>query len=465
MAVRQFSATTVVRSIPHAAWALALVAGAAVCCALLPPQVAFRPQPVAGLTLVAVGAIAVLWPGRQPWNAYVRWSGAAVLWGVVGWCALSQVAPLTQPRSLVWSLRGLPIVAAAGLWLWPQLSPRWLRRALVAVALPTGAALALVAWCSPPRPLDFQPYYVAVDAQGTVYVTDAESPVIRVFGPDGTLRAKLRPGLASRQGPPGPGFSPPGPYSDPEGLGVPRATPGTARVSGALQPWPTGTDDFWFCGLALDGHNRLHVPDWMRGSMLRFAPDGRLQARWPLPRDYRPSLGCVATAGADVYLSDSRGTILRLDASGHTLDGWALSERIVGGITVTPDGTALYALAQERVYRLDLRRRDWTSWPLPAPRGPLGQPYQAILAPAADRVLVANLAAHRVDGHRADGAPDGYLGGPGPWPGQFGQVGGLAHAPDGHLYVADFDHRALQRLDASGRPDALFRSPDDDEAE
>lgn len=446
-------------------WTLALAASAAVVCAVAPPRVVFQPQPLAGLVLVVVGVVVALWPARPAIGGRLRWIGVTVLWLVIAWCVLSQPVPLTEPQSLVWSLRLLPVLLAVGVWLWPQLPRAWQRRTLAAVALPSVAGLALVAWGSPPHPLDFAPYYVVVDAHGTLYVSDAASPVIRVFGADGALRAKLRPGLASLQGPPGPGFSPPGPYNDPDGLGVPRATPGSAIVAGALQPWPLGTDDFWFCGLTVDGRNRLYVPDWMRGRMLRFGPDGQLEARLPLPTGYQPSLGCVTATGNAVYLSDAHGAILRLDPAGEMRTRWSLPEAIIGGIAAAPDGRSLYALARTRVYRLDLATGGLTSWPLPAPTGPLGQPYQAILPLHGDRVLITNLAAHRIDIYTADGRARGSLGGPGRWPGQFGQVGGLARDGSGHVYVADFDHRALQRFIASGRLDALYRSPDDDEAE
>jgi hypothetical protein len=457
-------------------WRIALVAGAVGCCLALPPRIGLHPALASALAVVVAGAAAALWPRGARWprrpslapprrgaGRWVRWSGVALLWAAIAWCVVSQVAPLTEPRSLVWSLRGLPLVLVAGVWVWPQLSQRWQRRALAAMVLPTGIALALVAWSSPPHPLDFQPYYVAVDGHGTLYVSDAGSPVIRVFAPDGTLRAKLRPGVASNQGIPGPGFMPPGPYNDPDGLGVPRATPGTGTVSATLRPYPFGADDFWFCGLAVGTHDRLYVPDWMRGRMLRFAPDGRLEARWPLPNGYHPSLGCVATAGNDVLLSDEHGTIVRLDATGRELARWTLPERSTGGISVAPDGTTLFALALTRVYRLNLASGATSSWALPAPSGPLGNPYQAILAASGDRLFITDLGQHRVDVYRTDGQSEGVWGGPGVWPGQFGQVGGLARDAAGLIYVADFDHRVVQRFTGSGEIDALYRSPDDDE--
>ena len=448
---------------PGLPWRLVLIAGAVACCLALPPLVGLHPMGVLALTLLVVGAVAAVFPGRLPWMRAVRGCGAALLWMLIAWCVVSQVVPLTQPTPLAWSLRLLPVLLALALWTFPQLPRPWQRRALLAMVLPTGVMLALVAWASPPYELDFQPYYVAVDPQGTVYVSDALSPVIRVFAPDGTLRAKLRPGLASVQGVPGPGFMPPGPYNDPDGLGVPRTTPGTSRVSATLQPFPYGVDDFWFCGLAIGPHNRLYVPDWMRGRMLRFAPDGRLEARWPLPAKYQPSLGCVATAGNDVLLSAENGTILRLDSAGHVLTQWHLPEHIAGGISVAPDGRSLFTLALARVYRLNLASGALTSWPLPPVRGPLGNPYQAILAAAGDRVFVSDLAHHQVAVFRGNGQQLGVWGRPGVWPGQFGQVGGLAHDSSGNIYVADFDHRALQRFTSGGQIDALYRSPDDDE--
>lgn len=457
-------------------WALALIAGAALCCLLMPPLVAFRPQPLLALGGVAAGGVMLSWPFVHPLRmGWIGWGlaagGALFLWGIIVWCSLSQVAPIIQPTGFTWGLRGLPIVLVAAIWLWLVLSSDWQRRTLLAVALPSMAGLGLVAWTSSPlQPVNFQPYYVAVDTRGTIYVTDAASPVIRVFGSGGSLRAKLRPGLASRQGPPGPGFSQPGPYNDPERLGVPRASSGSTSVSGSLRPWAPGTDDFWFCGMALDSHDNLYVPDWMHSRMLRFAPNGQLMARWSLPQDYHPSLGCITTGTDDaLYLSDERGVILRLDAHGHVLAHWAVPEAIVGGISVLPGGNTVYALALTRVYQVDPGGGVIGSWPLPTPTGLLGRPYQGILATTGGRVLVTNLAAHRVDvyctGVTGVGRACGHIGSRGIWPGQFGQVGGMARDNRGDLYIADFDHRVLQRFTSDGALDALYWGPDDDEVD
>lgn len=447
-----------------------LIVGALLCCALLPPIAVFEPVRApalllwgAGTALLAAAALVAGrgW-GRRIWLALFI-AGAALLWGLLTWCVFSQISPLTETRNLTWGVRGLPLAFACGVWLWLMLPLAWQRRALLAVVVPSLLALAFIAWSRPPRPLDFQPYYVTVDSSGVFYVTDASAPVIRVFGPDGALRNKLRPGVASMQGPPGPGFTPPGPFNDPDGLGVPRGAPGARTVTGALNPIPYGVDDFWFCGLAIAPTHDLYVTDWMRGRMLRFATDGRLLARWTLPSGYQPSLNCVAALGNDLLLSDASGAVLRLDSAGHLLQRWTLPEKLFGGIAVAPDGMAIYALARTHVYRITPATGTISSWALLSPTTALATPYQAILALDAQRVAVTNLGAHRLDLYTSDGRPLGAWGRHGIWPGDFQQVGGLARDALGRVYVCDFDGRVVQRFSPSGKINALYWSPDDDE--
>ncbi len=162
------------------AWG-ALLLGALVCSARLSPVAAFQPRPQLGLALSLLGGGALLLSRTHPALHPLRWVGAAVLWACLCWCVLSQPMPLTRPPSLEWSLRGVPLILAAALWLWLVLRAPLLRRAVAAALLPSLVALALVAWSSPPHPLTFAPYYLAVDSHGTLYATDAAAPVIRVF--------------------------------------------------------------------------------------------------------------------------------------------------------------------------------------------------------------------------------------------------------------------------------------------
>src|SRR5262249_47005812 len=197
--------------------ALVLAGAAVALCVLSPPQLGFRPQPQIGLAFTAPAAAAALVSGRRPWAWALRLLGLTALWGILAWCALSQPTPFTTPLPATWSRRMLPLVLLAALWLWLRIPRGWQQRGVIALTLPTLAGLGLILARTPSHTRNFSPYYLAVDSQGVLYVAESESSEVRVFGPNGALRAKLRVGVASIQGPPGPGFSPPGPLDDPLG--------------------------------------------------------------------------------------------------------------------------------------------------------------------------------------------------------------------------------------------------------
>jgi hypothetical protein len=478
---------------------LALALGALALSLLLPPQVAFRAEPLPALALSLAGALALLLPKirwrfkprlkaepqspptrakrreypvfkrafygqNSPWrwlHIAIQVMGFLLLCSVMGWDMLSQVIPLNMPVALVESLRALPVVTVAGLAALLLARPAWQRRALVALLLPTLLALSFVAMRTPPFVLDFRPYWLAADGHGTLYVTDVESPVIRVFAPDGSLHAKLRPRIAALQGPPGTGFSPPGPWNDPDQLGVPSLTGQPQNGGGWLRPWPPNTDEFLFCGLAIDDQNRLYVLDWLGNQVLRFTPDGLLDEMWPLPKDYQPTTGCLALSQGRLYVGDQRGQVLTYDLTGHLL----ASEKLPGpltGLSVDHSGH-LYALLSNHIWRETLASHQVMIWNLPPPRGPLGFPYETLLALNSDQLLVSDLNTNRILRYTGEGRLLGVIGGAGNQPGQFAGVGAMTMSSDGHLYVTDSDHRVVQRFAPDGAVDGLYRGPDDDE--
>jgi sugar lactone lactonase YvrE len=446
---------------------LGLCVGALITVLLSPPQVDFQPEPLPALALSLVGAL-VLLPPCLPRMLRWRWlrlvtqsAGFILLFAVIGWAVLSQPIALNMPLALAESLRALPVVALAGLAALLIVRLAWQRRALVALILPTLLALSFIAVRTPPYVLDFRPYWLAVDGHGTLYVTDVESPVIRVFTPDGGLQAKLRPRLAARKGPPGVGFSPPGPWNDPDQLGVPSLT-GSQNSAGWLRPWPANTDEFLFCGLAVDSQNRLYVLDWLGNQMLRFTPDGMLDEMWRLPSDYQPSTGCLALAHDRLYVGDQRGRVLTYELSGHLLGSQALPGQLTG-LSIDPAGQYLYALVANQVWRETLASGQTMLWNLPLPRGALGFPYETLLALPHDALLVSDLNSNTLLRLSGEGRLLGMMGGFGNHPGQFAGVGAMALGDDGQLYVTDSDHRVVQRFAPDGRVDGLFRGPDDDE--
>jgi sugar lactone lactonase YvrE len=453
-----------------------------------PPIVAFHPVPLPALALSLLGLAGVL---LQPMIQSLKWrlracgqksrigrqarsldfnrrswrrvalqiASFALLWGVIGWCVLSQPIALNRPLLLDLSLRALPLVALAGVAALCFAPRAWQRRAVVALTLPTLLALGVVAYVTPPNVIDFRPYWLAVDSRGSLYVIDVESPVIRIFAPDGSLQAKLRPRLSARKGPPGVGLSPPGPWNDPNRLGVPNLN--SPPSAGWLRPWKPNTDEFLFCGMTLDSQDRLYVLDWLGNQMLRFTPDGTLDEMWPLPDDYEPSFGCLASDATQVYVGDDRGQVLTYDFAGHLLGSEALPGSLPG---LSADHAGhLYALLAHQVWRETLATHETLLWSLPTPQGALGFPYETLLALGSDQLLVSDLNHNRLLRYSGEGQLLGTLGGPGNQPGQFASIGALALGPDGRLYVTDSDHRVVQRMTLSGRVDGLYRGPDDDE--
>lgn len=428
--------------------------------AVSPPVISFAASPALGWLAFGVCAALALWPGKMRMAAVAHAIAEVGAWLLLMWCVLSQVASLLLPDAVVLGTRLLTVAVVLLPWLWLRLAAPWQRRTMVAIALPGILTLGTLIATSPPRPLAFRPQYVAASVNGYVYITDHESPVIRVFRPDGSLVGKLRPGLASVQGPPGPGMYPTGPYNDPDRLGIARATgPRLTRV--ALQPWPTGTDDFWFSGLALDNTGTLIVPDWMRERLLRFSPGGRLLSAAPLPAGFTPTLGCVAWGNGGVYLADDHGEVLRLDPlTGAVLRTWVLPGPATGGIAWDARTGGLVALGVRQVYELDLSSGNVTSFYLPPPASQLAHPYESLAVGADGSIVVADLGSRTILIYNATGmlmrtlssAPDG-----------FAQATTVATDGAGSIYVADTDLRAVQRFDARDRQIGLYRAADDDE--
>jgi sugar lactone lactonase YvrE len=191
--------------------------------------------------------------------------------------------------------------------------------------------------------------------------------------------------------------------------------------------------------------------------MLRFAPDGHLQARWALPDDYQWPSGCVAVSRDRVYLADARGAVLVFSVDGKPLDRWSLPEPI-GSLTVSPDGARIYALSATHLLTLSAKGDDLKSWDLAGPSA-------GIATLPTGRVLVGDHLYSRVDVFCADGSLCGQIGEAGRWPGQFDRMGDLTADRDGRLYISDYGHRAVQRFTPSGHITALYWSVEDDEHE
>ncbi len=439
-----------------------LIGVAALVCVLWPPVVGFVAQPALGLSLTALGAAGLLVPLPRNVVLPARIGGAILLWSVVAWCALSQIVPLSQVPVAVWPVRLLPLALGASLWALLLLDAPWQRRALAAVLLPSLCGLALVAWTAPTQQKWFSPQYIAVDSHGTVYISNSSSNVIRVFAPDGTLRAKLRPQVAKELGIPGSGFEQPNVTSEPDlqAAGTPSLLGGAASPATSREAREEFAN-FRLCGLALDARDRLYVPDMRGHVLLRFTPDGHLDAKWPLSFDLAQSSGCIAIAGNTLYLLSDHAALLRYSLSCAPLTALPLPETPRSGLTAAPDGRTLFFVGQDHILALDITSGAAKALPITYTPGN-SVIYQPLLARAGDRLLVANVASSRMDIYCSGANLCGSIGSHGTLPGQFGAIAGLAQDAHGNLYVADARYALVQRLTPSGRATALYWSLDDD---
>jgi streptogramin lyase len=94
---------------------------------------------------------------------------------------------------------------------------------------------------------------------------------------------------------------------------------------------------------------------------------------------------------------------------------------------------------------------------LPAPPGQLQIPYQAIVVEKDGNVLVSDWGSNQV--LRVDPNTDKIIasfGGHGFWPGQFTAMGGMALDREGRIYVADWQHRVIERFTSDGKIDSVW---------
>ncbi len=430
-------------------YAWLFLGGLAILFALIDPIVlGVQPQPLVSLGLVAVGLV-VLGLGlfRHQWIA--TGAGALLLWGSIVTGVTTQIAPLATAPGVLWGPRGLLLVAALLGWLIFLGLPGWMWRGVLAAAVPTFVALALVWSSAPPRALSAALYWIAIDSHGTVYANDNDSGVIWVFDSSGGVRGTLWPRLTPPLGTPGPGIQPA--VTD-------------VRLQTAARPSPTPggpqLNEFLFCGLAVDTADNLYLADTELGRILQFDHEGQIRTIWSLPDGYIPARGCLAADDKHLYLSDRRSYIYVYDFTGHVQAKWELSE-VSQGITIAPDGRllALHAASVEFLHFPEGVTHQAIA--LPPPSGALEVPYQSVLARRNGEILVTDLNTNQIRRFAPDGQALPPLGSSGGMPGNFQGMAGLAEDHQGRIYVVDYLYRVLQRFGLDGVVDAVWSVPVD----
>lgn len=422
----------------------------------------FQPRLVESLALTLVGAGVTAWGVFRARRRLV-FAGTAFLFALI----LLEVG--TQPFQLgvsalsVWPLRvGLALLVLGG-WLVLLAPVSWVRRGLIAGALPTLAAFALVAGPSLSQQFfagtvtaanNFSPYWLAVDSKGTLYATNLRGNTIWVFDAAGNPQGTIRPGLAPASGAtPGPGIVPIG-YE-------PLPNNPVGGVLGRATPTPTPVPQhFGFCGTAVDPSDNLYVADPINYQMLRFDRNGDLRNRWPLPRDrgYQGTRGCLAADGQYVYFASRFGAIYFFSHEGKTVRRIDLPYQPFG---IALDGYGnLLSMDAARLDVIEITTGKVTSLPLPPPPGQPQIPYQSFISTGMHEITAADFGGGQlVRIELPGGRITGTVGGPGRFPGQFQSLGGLAKDAQGRIYAADWGLAVIQRFTPAGGLNAVWWAP------
>jgi hypothetical protein len=418
---------------------------------LHPPFWDWQPAPLVAVGMDVIMLVLYLW-GRGWWRVL----GLGGLWLLFSACLFTPPGKLGQAQEAILAPR--LVILFAALVVWALVSPLqgWVRRGLLAVALPSIVFSLYIWWQSAPVKSDFQPEYVTVDSQGRLLVTDYSNVVIRVFSPEGNLLAKLRTDddlLAGKQA-----FRQPGP-SEVEQLG-----PGTGTIG---QP----AREFRTCGLAADRQNHFYLLATRYRQLLQLDGDsGQILKRWDLPATYRAGTSCLALDERYIYVADQNktGAILVFDrAKAEIVAQRDLPARPVA-VSADGNGTLYSLLASYQVCKFEAFK-DLQSlpvcWNLPAPQNPAVNPYRGLIA-SVGKLFISDQANSQIQIFDLTGKPLETFGQRGDTAGQLLLPQALALDASGNLIVADPGHYVLQRFKAgSWQFNGLWRALEDEEIE
>jgi len=259
------------------------------------------------------------------------------------------------------------------------------------------------------------PRAVAADAAGNTYVADTANDRIVEFDPGG--RALRTFGTSGRA---------PGQFTQPEGAGA-------------------------------DASGLRAVADSADGRVEVLAPDGSVAAIWgsAAPGPTLLSSPSAVAFGPDgtAYVADERASVVvAFDRAGHVL------RRIGRNRLSAPSGLATDAAGN--LYVADTGDGRIARFaPTGAYTGSLGQltDVRAVaVTPDGSRIYAADAGTNRIVVLGPDGSQLGQFGGLGKAPGHFNSPRGIALDPAGDLWVADYSNNRVQRLDPSGQPLAVI---------
>jgi DNA-binding beta-propeller fold protein YncE len=328
-----------------------------------------------------------------------------------------------------------------------------------------GYGFARQLWEQTPLPSFRDPYGLAVDSAGIVYVADRRNHRVQVFNRNGQfLRSWGELG------------SGPGQFAYPSVVSVDSA--GNVYVGDDLNSrvqkfsntgtlllsfGGNGSGDGQFSqigGVAVNGQGQIYVADYDNGRMQKFDSAGRFLLEWGAngsgPGQFSQPAGVALDAAGNVYVTETGNhRVQKFDADGALITSWGGFGAGDGELN-RPEGTTIDA--ESRVYVADTGNNRVVVYDAEGnflrnlcacPGAGLNEP-RGVAVDAGGQVFVSNVFIARIDRLDESGQIEASWGTQGAVPAGFFGPQGVAVDSANNIYVADTNNHRVQKFNPQG---------------
>ena len=321
--------------------------------------------------------------------------------------------------------------------------------------------------------------FIALDATGSVFVTEPDKQRLQKISPDGELlehwqtrRVLETPQTLPFWTPAGVAVAPSGHVyvSDPGNCRIVRLTSECKLLNywGAEGDSPGEFDQGHLRGIAVDGDGNVWIVNSLDDRIQKFSPTGEPLASWGCygrgPGQFEAPNDIALDLDGNIYVveGEDNNRIQKFSPAGEPLVQWGATEwgKRFDGPLMNPHSLAVDAEGSLFITNDD---PDLVI-KLPPLREPLGQDNEywlpvAVAVDALGNLHVADQHSHRLVTFSAEGERLAAIGSYGRRPGQFAYPAAIALDNDGNLYVADEHNYRIQKLSPEGLPVAQWPVP------